>query len=291
MIVATLPLPPGYRADWVLSYLGRDPASPAERVAGGTLRKVLDLGADGTVAVDVHMVDGRADIEVDRDLSPATMERVRYTVGRALGLTQDGSGLEARAATDPLFARLVGDRAGLRIPQSATVFEGLCWAIVGQQVNLTFAGTLRRTLIELAGRVHAPGWIAHPTADRVAALDPADLTARKFSRSKADYLIGVAQVIAGGGLDIEGLPDLPAEEAERRLTGIRGIGPWTRQYVLLRACGFPDCVPVGDAGLAAALQRFHGMDRRPTPAEQGEMMRPFAPWRSLATAHLWASLS
>ena len=79
-------------------------------------------------------------------------------------------------------------------------------------------------------------------------------------------------------------------EAAARLSAVRGIGPWTTHYVLMRGCGFPDCMPLGDAGLTLALQRHHGLDHRPDARETAALMAPFAPFRSLATFHLWASL-
>jgi DNA-3-methyladenine glycosylase II len=59
---------------------------------------------------------------------------------------------------------------------------------------------------------------------------------------------------------------------------------------MMRGCGFPDCVPVGDTGLTEALRVFHGMETRPNAQQTLELMAPFRPWRSLATAHLWRSL-
>jgi DNA-3-methyladenine glycosylase II len=60
---------------------------------------------------------------------------------------------------------------------------------------------------------------------------------------------------------------------------------------MLRALGLPDCAPVGDAGLAAALTRFYALDHRPGPEETRALLEPFRPYRSLATAHFWASLA
>src|SRR5690606_7782213 len=160
----------------------------------------------------------------------------------------------------------------------ATGFDALCWAIIGQQINLAFASALRRELIELAGP--AIGRMrAHPAPAAVARIDLADLTRRRYSRSKAEYLLTAAQATADG-----------AVAAERRLTELRGIGTWTARYMLMRGAGFADCAPVGDVALAAALQRHVGAAARPAPAEVDALMRPFAPHRSLATFHLWASL-
>jgi 3-methyladenine DNA glycosylase/8-oxoguanine DNA glycosylase len=71
---------------------------------------------------------------------------------------------------------------------------------------------------------------------------------------------------------------------------LRGVGTWTARYMLMRGAGFADCAPVGDVALAAALQKLVGSAERPAPVEVEALMRPFAPHRSLATFHLWASL-
>lgn len=283
--LSDIPLPSGYRADWVLSYHGRDPDGLSERVVGNVITKVL-APAGRAIRVDITIYPTHAALTADpADLTDAEMNSLSASVARMLGVSGDVSGLEALAAQDAQVARLLSRCGpGLRLPQTAGVFEAMCWAVVGQQVNLRFAGQLRRTLIELAGIPHASGMKAHPTPAGIAALDPDLLGTLKFSRSKAAYLINAAC----SGIDFEGLPNGDAATAEAAMTGVKGIGPWTRAYVLLRACAFPDVAPIGDAGLSAALQNFYGLDHRPGPAEQEALMRPFAPWRSLATAHLWA---
>ena len=283
-----LDLPAGYRADWVLAYHGRDPDGLSERVVGSRITKLLAPAGRAIrleIEIDAHVARLSAD---PADLSAGEAASLADAAARMLGLSGDMAGFEALAASDGEVARLLSRCGpGLRLPQTASVFEALCWAIVGQQVNLRFAGQLRRTLIELAGLDHPSGMKAHPTPAGIAALDPDLLGRLKFSRAKAAYLINAASA----GVDYENLPHLAPDAADAALTGIKGIGPWTRAYVLLRACSMPDVAPLGDAGLAAALQHFNAWDRRPTPVEQGELMRRFAPWRSLATAHLWAGWS
>ncbi len=83
---------------------------------------------------------------------------------------------------------------------------------------------------------------------------------------------------------------LTATGAGKALLALRGCGPWTAQYVLMRGLGFRDCVPVGDAALTLALQRWFKLETRPDGPETLRLMTPFAPHRSLATFHLWASL-
>jgi 3-methyladenine DNA glycosylase/8-oxoguanine DNA glycosylase len=167
-------------------------------------------------------------------------------------------------------------------------FEALVWAILGQQVNLAFAYALRRDLIRRVGVPASEGLIAHPDATRIAALEIADLQALRLSRRKAEYLLHAATEVATGRLRLDA--PTTATAAVRNLLALRGCGPWTAQYVLMRGLGFGDGVPVGDAGLTLALQRWFGLDSRPDGSETLRLMAPFAPHRSLATFHLWASL-
>ncbi len=289
-----LQLPADFRADEALAYHGRDKDGPAERRIGeNRLLKALSL--DGTGAIlDLTFAADRLDCAVSADatLSPAAMAEAHRILLRMIGLGSDAMGFEARGKRDGAIRRLTASQPGLRIPLTPTIFESLAWAIIGQQINLAFATSLRRDLIELAG-VKLPGGSGmrlHPDAATIAALDPADLTGRRFSRSKAHYLIDAAQLVAGGTLDLDALADGSARQAETRLLAVRGLGPWTANYVMLRGFGFADAVPVGDSALATALQRFHQHDVRPDAKETATLMAPFAPHRSLATCHFWASL-
>lgn len=280
-----LPLPPGYRIEDLLAYQARDAQSVSERVEGRTLRKAFLLEGRATV-LRLRLEAGRAEVALDPGAPPgaAAMGRVHRMARRLLGLDQDPAALEA----EPAHARLVAGRAGLRVPLSLDPFEALVWAILGQQVNLAFAYALRRDLIRAWGVPAPGGLIAHPSPEALAALEPEQLLPLRLSRRKAEYLTLAARRVAEGALDLDGF--LTATSAERALLALRGCGPWTAAYTLMRGLGFPDCVPVGDAGLTLALQRFFALEARPGPAETLTLMAPFAPHRSLATYHLWTSL-
>lgn len=285
-----LRLPDDFRADECLRYLGRDPDSPVERVDGRTLRRAVRL--DGMPAVlKVELRRGRATIDVRgaRTVSADGMAHAHRIVRRLLGLDLDPTPFTRRGRRLGRLGRFVARRPGLRIPQTADVFEGLAWSIIGQQINLPFALRLRRRLIEKAG-TPIDGLIVHPGPAGVARLDYRDLTAAQYSGRKAEYLIDTARLVARGDLDPGTLSDEAATVVEQRLVAIRGLGPWSAQYVMMRSCGFADCVPAGDSGLATALERLHHLDRRPDPGETRHLMEPFAPYRSLATFHLWRML-
>ena len=177
------------------------------------------------------------------------------------------------------------------MPLSADPFEALVWAIVGQQVNVGFAATCRARVVALVGVDAGAGLRAHPDARRIAALEPDELIPLQYSRRKAEYLVDAARAVRDGALDLDALGDATAAEIDRSLSPLRGIGPWTVRYVLMRGYGFADCVPVGDAGLVNALRRMYALAERPGPQEQERLLEPFAPHRSLAAFHLWKSLA
>lgn len=285
-----LALPPGYHAGPALRYLGRDPEGPTERVGGGDAVKAVRLGNGGAHLLRMKLEAGRVRCRVDG--GRADMRLAHGVAVRLLGLAGDPTGLERRAKRDEAVRRLIRGRRGLRVPLTGDTFEALVWAVVGQQVTIGFAARLRRALIELCGRpVARTAMLAHPGPGDVAKLDYADLTRRRYSRRKAEYLIDAARLVESGALPLDALGAGAAVEAERRLTAVRGIGPWTARYVMMRGAGFGDCVPVGDAGLSTALERFYGTAVRPDAAATERLMRPFAPHRSLATLHLWSSLA
>ncbi|MGD0189145.1 MAG: Ada metal-binding domain-containing protein [Rhizomicrobium sp.] len=283
-------VPAAWRETEILAYHARDPESLCERTDGRRIIKALET-PDGPAVLEVSLeADGawcrpHSVARLGRD----TMAAMHAVALRMLGLANEVSTFESRAARDGNMSSIVSRRKGLRVPLTPTGFDGLAWAIIGQQVNVKFATSLRREIITLAG-TPVGGMRAHPSAERVAALDAQELTSRKFSRSKADYLIEAARQVAQGNLDAERLGDGSAVAAEKSLTRIRGIGVWTARYMLLRGAGFADCAPVGDSALATALHRLHKLDERPDAKQTEELMRQYAPHRTLATAHLWASL-
>jgi AraC family transcriptional regulator, regulatory protein of adaptative response / DNA-3-methyladenine glycosylase II len=278
-----LQLPSGYRAKEILGYHARDPQSVSERSEGNRIWKALHT-EDGPAVVEISVEPGQAWVKVhaEEKLGRDAMAVLHAAALRILGLSNDVTQFETRHAT------FVQNRRGLRMPLLPTGFDALCWGIIGQQINVKFASALRREIVDLAGE-KIGDLRAHPTPQRVAGIGVSALTARRYSGSKARYLIDAAQAVAEGKLDIEILSEGSAIAAEKALTAQRGIGIWTARYVLMRG-GFADAAPVGDSALATALQRLHDLPERPDADQTARLMSAFAPHRTLATMHLWTSL-
>ncbi len=282
----SLALPPGYVLDRVLAGLGRDPHSLAERREGAVFHAATRLaGTPALLRMDFSTAD-----TVRVTLPPALPTTLRplaaERVAALLGIAQDAAGF-ARLAKKLGLGRLVAGREPLRLLQSLDPWDALVWAILGQQINLPFAFRLRRALVELAGTPVGAGLHAPPTPATVAALPPEALLARQFSRQKIAYLLDTARLVASGALDLDQLAAGSATRAERTLRAVRGLGPWTVNYVMMRGLGFADCVPYGDTGVTSGLQKLLALDVRPDADATRRLMLPFSPHRSLATAHLW----
>ncbi len=285
----SIPLPPAYRADDVNAFHSRDLEALAERVEPGRIRKGVLI--DGVpVLLDVTLTADAAECRVVADgaLSESARRQIDDALFNILGLRIDPAPFLEAVRGDDLLGAVAQRQQGLRIVQSATIFEALTWAIIGQQINLTFAIALRRTFIAQAGRAHSGGLWCYPEAFDVARLAPEDLTSRKFSRSKADTLLRLARMVDAGELILERGADINQVSAD--LLAVKGIGPWTVNYALLRGYGYADCSLHGDVAIRAALQHLLGEDAKPDMARTEALLARYAPHRTMAAAHLWASL-
>ncbi len=285
----SIPLPPGYQRRDILAFHSRDQEALAERVEPDRIRKGVLI--DGVpVLLDVTLAAGEARCTVDADgvLTPGALAQVDDALLNILALRIDPAPFLAAVRGDDLLGPVAQRQRGLRIVQSATIFEALTWAIIGQQINLTFAIALRRTFIARAGRAHAGGLWCYPEAADVARLAPEELTTRKFSRAKADTLLRLARLVDSGELALE--RSAGVEQVSASLLAVKGIGPWTVNYALLRGYGYADCSLHGDVAIRAAFQHLLAEDAKPDMARTEALLARYAPHRTMACAHLWASL-
>ncbi len=283
-------LPPGYRSADVLAFHSRDAEGVAEQVAPGRFRKgVMLAGVPVLLEVTLAPMAALCDVRADGELGAAARAMVDDALLNILGLRIDPAPFLALAAGDALLGPAVGRQPGLRIVQSATVFEALTWGIIGQQINLSFAIALRRTFILQAGRQHSSGLWCYPEAGDVARHDADALTSRKFSRSKADTLLRLARLVDAGELSLARGDDIA--HASAALLAVKGIGPWTVNYALLRGYGYPDCSLHGDVAIRAAFQKLLQEDCKPDMARTEALLARYRPHRTMAAAYLWASLN
>ncbi len=288
-------LPADFRADEVLAFHRRDPAGTAERVEDGVVAKGL-CWRGGPAALTLRPRPGTVEavLAVDGEVGAqdgAQESALAAMARRMLGLGQRVAPFVQAFGDHPQLGPLLALRPGLRVPQTATPFEALAWAIIGQQITVTAAVSIRARLIRQVGVRHSGGLWCFPDAPALARQTPETLRGAGLSAAKAQALIGVAERAADGALPLDewAADPVPADTIRETLLAIRGVGPWTVEYVLLRGYGWLDGSLDGDAAVRRAIARLTG--KTVTAAEARSWLAPFAPWRALAAAHLWASLS
>ena len=197
------------------------------------------------------------------------------------------------SASDQVMSNLIKSFNGLRLMGIEDLFEALCWAIIGQQINLTFAYKLKRRLTEAYGEVvltSGTKLYLFPNPSTLASKIPVDLTSMQFSRQKADYIITLAQHFVKSDLSKQDFSGATMEECIHQLVQLRGIGKWTAQYVAMKCLKYPDAFPIQDVGLQNALKILKDMDRKPTLEEINQFASHWNGWKSYATIYLWRSL-
>ncbi|HRP95142.1 MAG TPA: AlkA N-terminal domain-containing protein [Rhodocyclaceae bacterium] len=289
----TVALPAGFRVGDVLAFHRRDALAVAERVDTDSLHKGLVWdGHAACLTIRFHREQADAELAVDGPPAAGAAGALTAMVRRMLGLTQPVEAFEQAYRAHPQLGPLIARQAGLRVPLAASPFEALTWAITGQQISVKAAVALRRRLIQAAGVEHSGGLRCHPDACRVARLDVADLRQAGFSQTKARTLIALSREVQDNRLPLDGWLAVPrADEIGEQLVQVRGIGPWTINYTLLRGFGWLDGSLHGDVAVCRGLQSLLGRSDGITEREARCWLADFSPWRALIAAHLWAMQS
>ncbi|MFC5472273.1 DNA-3-methyladenine glycosylase family protein [Cohnella suwonensis] len=279
-----------------LHYLSRSPDESLYRIQDGKLYKaILSQGATRLFEVGGDTPGALVVRSLDEDEWSADVEKeIAEYVKEWFDLGLDLAPFYAMAEDDPILSGVVRRLYGLRNMGIPDLFEALCWGIIGQQITLSFAYALKRRFVETYGtRVSRRGvdvWL-FPAPGRIAELDVAELAALKLTGRKAEYLIGVARLIVDGDIGKASLLESASfQAAEKRLVAIRGIGPWTANYVLMRCLRYPSAFPIDDVGLHNAIKAVLGLQEKPTVARIRELAVGWHGWEAYATFYLWRVL-
>ncbi|WP_445989449.1 DNA-3-methyladenine glycosylase family protein [Chromobacterium haemolyticum] len=286
----SLSLPADFRREDFMAFHRRDAQELSERVTAQSLRKgLLWRGVPACLSIDFDEDAVRVGLDADAPPRDGDEAVLIGMARRMLGLEQPVADFERAHRGHPQLAALLAARPGLRVPQTATPFEALVWAVTGQQISVHAAISLRRRLMQLVGNRHSGGLLCHPSPQQVAELEPDQLGQAGFSRAKTRTLLELSRQTVDGGLPLQGwLDDGAPEEIAARLLAMPGIGPWTVSYALLRGYGWLDGSLHGDVAVRRGLQRLLGRAEAVSPRETEQWLQGFAPWRALVGAHLWA---
>ena len=270
---------------------------PGVEVAGpGWYARTLDLPhGPGTVRLRLHdepaagttaLVAAEFALEDLRDTA-AAVERVR----RLLDADCDPVAVDDHLAADPVIGVLVRGTPGLRVPGQVDGDETAVRTVVGQQVSVAGARTVAGRIVAEHGRrieSDIPG-LTHlfPRASALAGADPASMP---MPRARGRALVGLATALASGDVALDRGPD--RDDVRAALLALPGIGPWTADYVAMRALGHPDIFLPTDLAVRAVLRRLGRLGRLDgeTGRQTGIDTERWRPWRSYALMHLWNTL-
>ena len=188
-----------------------------------------------------------------------------------------GGALDKLAAIDADIAAALsrfGPPPDRSLPAS---FETLARSIIGQQISRAAASAIWTRMRDQD----------HNSAPIIATKQPDDLMPFGLSRRKAEYLIGIADEIQSGRLDLVALAKMSGEDIQKRLVEIRGIGAWTADNFRLFALGDMDAWPANDIALQEGMKRLKSLDERPNGKMLEKLGEAWRPYRGAGALMLW----
>lgn len=280
-VTLRLPTRPPFAGDELMAFLGAHAIPGLESWDGATFRLVLTLpNGHGVVSLRAHDDHVEATVRLSSwaDLATA-VQRLR----RLLDLDADPTSIEGSLGEEPKLGELVARTPGRRASASVDPVQTALRAVIGQQVSLAGARTVTGRLVAALGEPIDPTLAdgttlthAFPSVERLADA-PDELFAMPTTRR------GTVRRLAAAVRDGSVVLDVGVDFARARasLLALKGIGRWTADYVSMRGLGHPDVFLGTDL---VAINALKALGLAPEDAER------WAPWRSYALHHLWASL-
>lgn len=195
---------------------------------------------------------------------------------------------------DPILSSLVNKFSGLRLVGMPDFYEAITWGILGQQINISYTYTLKKYFIEKYGEniryANKNYWI-YPDPLVISQKSVEELMTLGISKRKAEYLQDISKRIAKKEISKKYYKSFDnAISAEKDMIKIRGIGPWTANYVLMRCIRMGDAFPTKDIGLLNGLKVLQKLDNKPNNKDIIKLRQLWGPWCSYATFYIWRLL-
>lgn len=185
--------------------------------------------------------------------------------------------IEHLKASDGRLAAVIDKIGKIERETSSDLFASIVRNIAGQQVSGYAARAIWRRIVEALGKV---------TPEAVDAADPAILRSCGLSGRKVEYVKDFAAKVVGGGFDLAAVGRMTDDEAVAALSGLKGIGVWTAEMLLLFSLGRPDILSFGDLGIQRGM-RMVFRHRKITKKLFAKYRRRLSPCGSLASLYFW----
>lgn len=207
------------------------------------------------------------------EVKMAVEDRIRFF----LSLDDDLRPFYELGRNDPIFAPVMEQLYGYHQLKFLTPIENACWAVLSQRNPLNMAQKMKRAITERYGphlEVEGTIYRAFPEAPELAAADPDTLRQTVRNERKAEQVTAVA--MAFSKVDEHFLRTAPYEEVEAWLLGIKGIGAWSANFIMLRGLGRMDKVPDSEKRLLEVIEQRYGPGQS---ANLAELAAPYGPWK------------
>jgi AraC family transcriptional regulator, regulatory protein of adaptative response / DNA-3-methyladenine glycosylase II len=265
----------------LVRFLAGRAGTRTEKVDGDRYLRTVRLGKHRGFIVAQPLGPSLLGVEVSPSLLPVLPE-LRMRLRRLFDLEANPTVIDEFLARQTGLGSYLKRTSGLRVPGAFSGFELALRAVLGQQVTVKAATTIFGRFVETFGQAVET---SDPSVDRVApeAEDVANATLqqiidRGLTTKRAESVRALARAVADGKLSLDPPVDVAAMRAA--LQELPGIGPWTAEYVAMRALGDPDAFPHSDLGLMRALE----IEKPNALLARAEAWRP---WRAYAALHLW----
>lgn len=191
------------------------------------------------------------------------------------------------ARTHKVLGPLTRKFRGLKGTRPASLLEMASDVITEQQISLRAAHAIEERILRRFGDEVSGTWV-FPPAGRLADASLENLRHCGLSHRKAEYIRDFARLVSRGELDLERLKELPDDDVRSRLLSIRGWGPWSADYFLIRGLARPDALPSDDLGIRTIIGKHLGRGPRASAAVVERLLEPLRPYRGLAAFYLLA---
>jgi DNA-3-methyladenine glycosylase II len=186
---------------------------------------------------------------------------------------------------DPILGELIRGHGacGLAASQHSDPYKALVHAIMSQQLSSKAAETIATRFDDLfGGRFPSPAEVQRESTERLRSVG--------LSGMKVSFIRDLSARILDSSLRLDQLHVMSDDEVISALTEVKGIGRWTAEMFLMFRLHRPDVLPLGDLGIAKAIQKTYRLRKTPTRERLIRIGETWRPYRSIACWYLWASL-
>jgi DNA-3-methyladenine glycosylase II len=294
MSMVLIPKPALFSFEECLWFLNRNYDDCLHHIEPDSISKALIL-QDELMAFRLEADEQNIMLHITHGGNNTSQELLVQYITDWLDLDRDIAPFYQLLRKNKTLSYMATDFNGLRLISIHDLYEALCWSIIGQQINLTFAYTLKRRLVEHYGQsivVDGQTLYVFPRPEVLQYVTVADLRALQFSERKAEYVLLVSKLFAEGSISKQHVLQCGSyEEQVALLTAIRGIGVWTANYVLMKSLKQLQAITYGDVGLLNALLSHELIKDKKDTAGIDKLFKKFKGWESYLVFYLWRSLA